>query len=93
MNKTSTLLGNLLDALRTLTLTSRRLSASRHVMRVACKVPTIGLCPWFNQVPEPVEGPSRVPQPRVSPSFRENGTRVPQSRVYLRCNEKKRIKV
>ncbi len=44
MNKTSTLLGNLLDALRTLTLTSRRLSAPRRVMRVACKVPTNGLC-------------------------------------------------
>lgn len=68
MNKTSTLLGNLLDALRTPTWTSRRLSAPRRVMRVACKVPTNGLCPWFNQVPEPVEGPSRVPRPAVPQS-------------------------
>lgn len=44
MNTTSTLLGNLLDTLRTPSLTSRRLSALRHVMRVACEVPTDGLC-------------------------------------------------
>ena len=62
MNKTSTLLGNLLDTYRTPTWTSRRLSAVSCVMRVVCKVPTNGLCPWFNQVPEPVEGPSRVPR-------------------------------
>ena len=57
MNKTSTLLGNLLDTLRTPTLTSRRLFSLRHVLGIACKVPTNGLCPWFNQVPELVEGP------------------------------------
>ena len=49
MNKTSTLLGNLLDTLRTPTLTSRRLSAPRRVMRVACKVPTNGLCPCLSR--------------------------------------------
>ena len=62
MNKTSTLLGNLLDTLRTLTLTSRRLSAPRRVTGIVCKVPTNGLCPAS----------------RVSPSFRGNGTRVPR---------------
>ena len=69
MNKTSTLLGNLLDTLRTLTLTSRRLSAPRRVMRVVCKVPTNGLCPFLSRSlsPELVEGSkgrlaSRVPR-------------------------------
>jgi len=64
MNESSTLRGNLLDTLRTFTLTSRRLSAPRRVMRVAGKVPTSGLCPWFNEVPELVEG-SKGPQSRV----------------------------
>ena len=70
MNKTSTLLGNLLDALRTLTLTSRRLSALRRVMRVACKVPTNGLCPFLSRSlsPELVEGSKGRLASRVSQS-------------------------
>ena len=74
MNKTSTLLGNLLDALRTLTLTSRRLSAPRRVMRVACKVPTNGLCfavssPASRHHSVKTELASRVSQSRVPQSY------------------------
>ena len=49
MNKTSTLLGNLLDTLRTPTLTSRRLFSLRHVLGIACKVPINGLCPCLSR--------------------------------------------
>lgn len=60
MNKTSTLLGNLLDTLRTLTLMSRRLSASRRVTGIVCKVPTNGLCPASRHHSVETELASRV---------------------------------
>lgn len=78
MNKASTLQGNLLDTYRTPTWTSRRLFSLRCVMRVACKVPTNGLCPWLKQAPEPVEGPSRsleVPQSLINKVLGEKKTK------------------
>ena len=69
MNKTSTLRGILLDTYRISTLTSRRLFTALCDREGACRVPTIGLCSWLEQVTEPevaeqsrsIEGPqSRV---------------------------------
>ena len=69
MNKTSTLRGIMLDTYWISTLTSRRLFTAFCNREGACRVPTIGLCPWTKQVPEPevaeqsrsIEGPqSRV---------------------------------
>ena len=59
MNNTSTLQGILLDAYGIFTLPIRRFFTALCDKEGACRVPTGGLCPWFNEVPELVEGPSR----------------------------------